>query len=97
MGTKAYFMIKMAKRFADDSHYLDAVRELEAMPEVEAVTSVSGVCDFLVKVDAPIRTILVANKIRSKKWIESLRIMEVDAETEAAKAPEVTVAELLKK
>ena len=97
MGTKAYFMIRMARKFADDSHYLDAVRELEAMPEVEAVTSVSGECDLLVKIDAPIRTILVANKIRSKKWIESLRIMEVDAETEAAKAPEVTVAELLKK
>jgi hypothetical protein len=55
------------------------------------------VCDLLVKVDAPIRTILVANKIRSKKWIESLRIMEVDAETEAVKASGVTVAELLKK
>lgn len=96
MGTKAYFMIKMAKRFADDSQYLDAVRELEAMPEVEAVTSVSGVCDLLVKVDAPIRTILVANKIRVKKWVESLRIMEVDTGAEAAKTSETTVAELLK-
>jgi len=61
MGTKAYFMINMDKKFSDDSYYLDAIRELEAIPEVESVNPVSGVCDLLVKVDAPIRVILVAN------------------------------------
>ena len=93
MGTKAYFMINLAKRFCDDGYYLDAVRELEAMPEVEGVTTVSGVCDLMVKVDAPIRVIFIANKIRAKKWVENLRILEV--ETEPSEIPKVTVAEVL--
>jgi len=95
MGTKAVFMIKMAKRFSDEGYYFDAVRELEAMPEVEAVTPVSGVCDLLVKVDVPIRAIFIADKIRAKKWVQSLRMLEVGAETEAGEAAKVTVAELL--
>lgn len=93
MGTKAYFMIKMQKRFCDDGYYLDAVRELETMPEVEAIQSVSGICDLLVKVDAPIRVIFVANKIRTKKWVDSFRILEVD--TEPSEVPKSTVSELL--
>jgi hypothetical protein len=90
MGNKAYFMITMDKKFSDDSNYLDAIRELEAMPEVEAVNPVSGVCDLLVKVDAPIRVILVANKIRAKKWVENFHILNVEpAEpTEATKPAE---------
>ena len=93
MGTKAYFMVNLAKRFCDDGYYLDAIRELEAMPEVEAVTSVSGVCDLMVKVDVPIRVIFVANKIRTKKWVQSLRILEVEAEVSGT--TKVTVAEVL--
>ena len=90
MGTKAYFMINMEKRFSDDGYYLDAVRELEAMPEVEAVNPVSGICDLLVKVNAPIRVIFVANKIRAKKWVKSFRILDVEPTqgTEAATAAE---------
>ena len=90
MGTKAYFMINMMKRFSDDSHYLDAVRELEAMPEVETVNPVSGVCDLLVKVDAPIRVVLVANKIQAKKWVKSLHVLKVEPTppVEAKKATE---------
>jgi len=78
MGTKAYFMINMKKRFSDDSYYLDAIRELEAVPEVEEVKPVSGVCDLLVKVDAPIRVVLVANKIQAKKWVKSLHVLKVE-------------------
>lgn len=78
MGTKAYFMINVEKRFSDDGYYRNAIRELEAMPEVEAVNSVSGVCDLLVKVDAPIRVVLVANKIQAKKWVKRLRILRVE-------------------
>jgi len=90
MGTKAYFMVNMDKKFSDDSHYLDAIRELEAIPEVESVNPVSGVCDLLVKVDAPIRVILVANKIRTKKWVKNFHILNVEpAEpTEAPKPAE---------
>jgi len=93
MGAKAYFMIKMKRRPCDDGYYLDAMRELEAIPEVESVKSVSGECDLLVKVDAPIRVIFVANKIRTKKWVEDFRILEV--ELEPKETPKPTVAELL--
>ena len=90
MGTKAYFMVNMEKRFSDDGYYLEAVRELEAIPEVEEVKPVSGACDLLVKVDAPIRVIFVANKIRAKKWVKSLRALNVEPAqpTEAPKPAE---------
>ena len=94
MGTKAYFMINMEKRFSHDSHYLDALRELEAMPEVVAVKPVSGVCDLLVTVDAPIRVILVANKIQAKKWVKSLHILKVE-EAQPIEAPKLAERELL--
>ena len=90
MGTKAYFMINMDKKCCEDSNYLDAIRELEAIPEVEIVSPVSGACDLLVKVDAPIRVILVANKIRTKKWVKNFHILNVEPAqpTEAPKPAE---------
>ena len=87
MGTRAYFMIDMEKKFSDDNYYLEAIRELETMPEVEAVKPVSGVCDLLVEVNAPIRVILVANKIQAKKWVKSLHVLKVEP-TEALKPAE---------
>ena len=93
MGTKAYFMINLEKRFSHDSHYLDALRELEAMPEVVAVKPVSGVCDLLVTVDAPIRVIFVANKIQAKKWVESLHVLKVEP-TEAKEVSKLAAPEL---
>ena len=93
MGAKAYFMINMEKKFSHDNHYLDAVRELEAMPEVVAVKPVSGVCDLLVTVDAPIRVILVANKIQAKKWVKSLHVLKVEP-TEAKQVSELTAPDL---
>jgi hypothetical protein len=95
MGTKAYFMINMEKRFSDDGYYLDAIRELEAMPEVETVNPVSGMCDLLVKVDAPIRMIFVANKIRVKKWVKSLHVLKVEP-SEAEKVSEVAAPDMAK-
>ena len=95
MGTKAYFMINMEKRFCDDGYYLDALRELEAMPEVEDVKPVSGVCDLLVKVDVPIRAIFVANKIRAKNWVKGLRILNVEL-AQGTEAPKPAEPELLK-
>jgi DNA-binding Lrp family transcriptional regulator len=92
MGTKAYFMVKMEKKFNEDAYYLDAVRELEAMPEVESVEPVSGVCDLLVKVDAPIRVILVANKIATKRWVKSLHVLKIEY-PETAEAPKSAAPE----
>jgi len=94
MGTKAYFMVNMKKRFSDDGYYLEAVRELEAIPEVEEVKPVSGACDLLVKVDAPIRVIFVANKIRAKKWVNSLRVLNVEPMS-PAEVPKPAERELL--
>ena len=90
MGTKAYFMINMVEKFNEDGYYLDAVRELETMPEVEEVKPVSGICDLLVKVDAPIRVVLVANKIRAKKWVKNFHILKIEptVSTEATKPAE---------
>ena len=95
MGTKAYFMVNMKKKFNEDGYYLDAVRELEAMPEVESVEQVSGVCDLVVKVDAPIRVIFVANKLMAKEWVKSLHVLRIES-AEPAVAPEPASREPLK-
>ena len=94
MGNKAYFMIEMGRKCCDEDCYLDAVRELEAMPEVEAVKPVSGVCDLLVKVDAPTRVIFIANKIRAKKWVKGFRILNIEL-AQGAEVPRPAEEELL--
>ncbi len=76
MGTKAYFLVTVAEEFLLGGCER-AVRELEAMPEVIAVEPASGACDLFVQVDAPIRVILVANKILAKEWVKRLRILTV--------------------
>ncbi len=78
MGTKAYLMVNLEKRFSDDGYYLNVVRELAAMPEVESVETVSGICDLLLKVDAPIRVVFTANKILAKEWVKGLRILRIE-------------------
>lgn len=95
MGTKAYFMVNMEKRFSEDSYYLEAVGELEAIPEVESVEPVSGAYDLLVKVDAPIRVIFVANKIRAKKWVKNLHILKIEY-PESTAVPKPAISESLK-
>ncbi|MFC1937665.1 hypothetical protein ACFLWY_03825 [Chloroflexota bacterium] len=78
MGTKAYLMVNLDKRFSHDGYYLDGVRELAAMPDVESVEPVSGICDLLVKVDAPPRAVSVASRILAKKWVKDLKILAVE-------------------
>ena len=78
MGMKAYFMIDVADEIYQNGHWQRAKQELEAIPEVEDVEPVSGSCDFLLKVDVPIRAIFVANKIRDKSWVKRLRILRVE-------------------
>ena len=96
MGTKAYFMINMDKTLSEGSYYADAVRELEAIPEVESVEAVSGTYDLVAKVDAPIRVMLVANKVLEKVWVRRLHVLKIEpAEREAAipHVPKVEPAE----
>jgi len=80
MGTKAYLMVNLEKRFCEDGYYLNAVKELADMPEVESVEPVSGVCDLLLKVDAPIRVVFVANKILAKQYVKRLQVLRVEPE-----------------
>ncbi|MBA7598985.1 hypothetical protein ES703_06012 [subsurface metagenome] len=85
MGTKAYFMINMDKALSDSGYYADAIRELESIPEVESVEPVSGTYDLVAKVDAPIRVMLVANKVLEKVWVRRLHVLKIEpAEREAA-------------
>lgn len=92
MGMKAYFMIDVTDELYQEGHWQRAKQELEAIPEVEDVEAVSGSCDFLVKVDVPIRVIFVANKIRTKEWVKRLRILRVEP---AEPEKERTLSELL--
>ena len=78
MGTKAYFMIDAVDEVCQEGRWLEAKRDLETIPEVEAVEAIAGSCDFMVKVDAPIRAVFVANKILEKEWVKRLRILRVE-------------------
>jgi len=77
MGTMAYFMVNVEKKSCQNG-YQDMLRDLEAIPEVKAVERVSGACDLLVKVDAPIRMIFVANKLMAKEWVKRLYVLKVE-------------------
>ena len=77
MATRAYFMINVAEKFCQNG-YRDILRDLETIPEVQAVERVTGACDLLVKVEAPIRMIFVANKLLAKEWVKRLHVLKVE-------------------
>ena len=77
MATMAYFMINVAEKFCQNG-YRDILRDLEAIPEVQSVERVTGACDLLVKVEAPIRMIFVANKLLAKEWVKRLHVLHVE-------------------
>ena len=77
MATMAYFMINVAEKFCQNG-FRDVLRDLEAIPEVQSVERVTGACDLLVKVEAPIRMIFVANKLLVKEWVKRLHVLHVE-------------------
>jgi len=77
MATRAYFMINVAEKSSKNG-YQCILRDLETIPEVKAVERVSGACDLLVKVEAPIRMIFVANKLMAKEWVKRLHVLKVE-------------------
>ncbi len=77
MATKAYFMVNVAEKFWQEG-YQRIFRDLEAIPEVKAIERVNGACDLLVKVEAPIRMIFVANKLMAKEWVKRLHVLHVE-------------------
>lgn len=76
MATKAYFMITVDNEL-DQEGYLDVLKELEAVPEVKSIEPVEGFADLMVTVEAPIRVILVANRILAKEWVKGLKVLKV--------------------
>jgi len=77
MATRAYLMINVAEGLCQNG-YQNALKDLEAMPEVQSIERVSGACDLLVKVEAPIRLIFVANKLMAKEWVKRLYVLQVE-------------------
>jgi len=77
MATKAYFMVNVAEKFWQEG-YPRIFRDLEAIPEVKAIERVNGACDLLIKVEAPIRMIFVANKLMAKEWVKRLHVLHVE-------------------
>ena len=77
MATKAYFLIGVKEEFCYDD-YQQAMKDLEAVPEVKLIELVSGTCDLLVQVEAPIRVIMVGDKIRTKAWVKCFNILKVE-------------------
>lgn len=77
MATKAYFMVNVAEKFWQEG-YPRIFRDLETIPEVKAIERVNGACDLLIKVEAPIRMIFVANKLMAKEWVKRLHVLHVE-------------------
>ena len=44
----------------------------------DSIERIMGTCDLLVKVEAPIRTVFVANKILPKEWVKCLNTLKVE-------------------
>ena len=77
MATQAYFMVNVAEKFWQEG-YPRIFKDLEAIPEVKAIERVNGACDLLIKVEAPIRMIFVANKLMAKEWVKRLHVLHVE-------------------
>ena len=78
MATKAYFMIWVKEEFCRGGQIEGIVAELKAIPEVKCVEQIDGACDLLVEIEAPIRVIFVANKVRVKEWVKDFRMFKVE-------------------
>jgi uncharacterized protein with GYD domain len=76
MGTRAYFMINVAKDRVGQDGQIDVVRELQAVPGVKSVELVFGIYDLVVMVEAPLTDVTHSvNKIMEKDWVKRLHIL----------------------
>ncbi len=96
MARRGYCMINVAEKFCPNG-YQDVLRDLATIPEVKSAERIDGICDLLVKVETPVGMSSVADKILPKKWVESLRILEIEpvelSETIKLTGPEVIKAQ----
>ena len=75
---RAYFLISIAKDiYQTKDDYERIVHEFKDIPEVKSIESVSGLCDFLVQVEAPARVTSVADKVLAKQWVRRLSILRI--------------------
>ena len=77
MATTGYFLITVEDEFYRN-YYLNVLRDLKAVAEVDSIQRISGTHNLLVKVTAPMRVILVANKILHNKWVKHFCILKVE-------------------
>ena len=70
-------MINVVEKFCQ-SGYQDILRDLKTIPEVKSVERVRGACDLLVKVEAPIDMLFVADKMLVKEWVKRLHVLHID-------------------
>ena len=74
--TEAYFMVNVPEKFRQYG-CREAVKDLQTIPEVKSVETISGVCDLLVQVAAPVKVLLKDNKIMAKEWVKQLHVLKV--------------------
>ena len=77
MTIKAYFMINVVEEFYQDG-LCDVLRDLESIPEVKGVERVKGAFDLLARVETSGRTVLVANEIMDKEWVNNLNVLHAE-------------------
>jgi len=78
LATKAYLMIRIKKELAQYGQKEDLLAELEAIPEVKYIEQVDGACDLLVQIEAPIRAIFPALKVKALDLVEHVSMLKVE-------------------
>ena len=72
---RAYFLIIIDSQGFGHKKTVNPTLELEEIPGVKRVEGVSGLYDYLVEVDTPVRISSVAEKIMEKQWVKRLHIL----------------------
>lgn len=84
MATSAYLLIK-APEAVRHNGCVEAFEELRALPEIEYVEPVSGLYDYVARVEAPMaRMISLIHNLIAKSWVEGVHVLGVDQLGEGA-------------
>ena len=54
------------------------IRALENIPEVKCIEQIDGACDLLVQIEAPVRAVFTALKVKAFDWVEHLSMLKVE-------------------
>ena len=76
MGVRAYLLVDVADDM-EQQDFITSVRDLEEMPGIDFVDPVIGRNDVVVMVDAPVTVEATASKLRAKKWVKNVEILQV--------------------